>query len=300
MFFSGFKLQIKAYIILFFVIVVYSGNILVGKAINELLPVTIAFCRFFIAFIILTPLGALQAYNNRHVYLKHKMALLVMTLSGVTLFSIFIYSALRFTSSSNVAILETVIPALTVILSVCFLKEYISKIQWLGVIISIFGAVWVVSEGKPGILFNSLPNIGDLLMVGAIFSWAVYSVFVKRYIHHFKLFGVVWFMTGTSVLLLLPALVIEWSVFGIPDIFGANKFIGLLYLGVFPSVIALLLYSRAVSVLGAGKASVMLNLLPVFTMVGAYFLLGEAVSFAQIIGSVIVIFGVSMTVKLKN
>jgi len=292
-------MNLKAYIALLLVILMYSGNILVGKAINELPPFTIALGRLTVAFIMLTPFGLFQAVKDKNLYLQYKRPLLIMTLTGITFFSSFIYSALQFTSSTNVSILETLIPALTVVLSVWFLKENITLIQWLGVIVSFAGAVWVVADGSLTFFVQHIPNKGDMIMIAAIISWAIYSLHVKQYMHNFRIFGIIWFMTGISVIILLPIVMIEWSITGIPDIFQGGKLAGIFYLGIFPSFIALILYSRAVIVLGAGKASVMLNLLPVFTMFGAYFLLNENISFSQILGSLIVISGVTMTIRLK-
>jgi len=293
-------MRLKAYIAMLLVILMYSGNILVGKAINELPPFTIALGRLTVAFIMLTPFGFLQAVKDKNLYLQYKHPLLIMTLTGITFFSSFIYSALQFTSSANVSILETVIPALTVVLSVWFLKEKIIPIQWLGVVISFAGAVWVVADGNLTFLVQHTPNKGDIIMIAAIIFWAIYSLHVKQYMHNFRIFGIIWFMTGISVIILLPIVMIEWSITGIPNIFQAGKLAGIFYLGIFPSFIALILYSRSVIVLGAGKASVMLNLLPVFTMLGAYFLLNENISISQILGSLIVISGVTMTIQLKR
>lgn len=293
-------MRLKAYIALLLVILMYSGNILVGKAINELPPFTIAFGRLTVAFVMLTPFGFLQAVKDKNLYLQYKLPLLIMTLTGITFFSSFIYSALQFTSSTNVSILETVIPALTVVLSVWFLKENITLVQWLGVIISFAGAVLVIAEGNLTFLAQHTPNKGDIIMIAAIIFWAIYSLHVKQYMHNFRIFGIIWLMTGMSVLILLPIVMIEWSITGIPDIFQTGKLAGIFYLGICPSFIALILYSRSVMILGAGKASIMLNLLPVFTMLGAFFLLNENISFYQILGSIIVIAGVTMTIRLKT
>jgi len=292
-------MRLKAYIALLLVILMYAGNILVGKAINELPPITIAWGRLTVAFIVLTPFGFFQAVKDKDLYLQYKLPLLIMTLTGITFFSSFIYSALQFTSSTNVSILESVIPALTVVLSAWFLKEKITPIQWLGVIISFVGAVWVVADGNLSFFVRHTPNKGDLIMIVAIIFWAIYSLLVKQYMHNFRIFGIIWLMTGISVIILLPIVMIEWWITGIPDIFQISKLAGIFYLGIFPSFIALILYSRSVIVLGAGKASIMLNLLPVFTMLGAYFLLNENISFSQIIGSIIVISGVTMTIKIN-
>ncbi|CDQ21213.1 DMT family transporter, partial [Halobacillus karajensis] len=112
-----------SYILLIFVVIFYAGNILMGKAMNDLPPFTIAFFRLFAAFIFLLPIGYRRALKAKPVFLKHYKPLLVMTITGVAFFNTFIYASLQFTSATNVAVLETIIPVLTVILSSVVLKE---------------------------------------------------------------------------------------------------------------------------------------------------------------------------------
>jgi drug/metabolite transporter (DMT)-like permease len=283
------------------VVIMYSGNILVGKFINELSPFTIAFFRLLIAFVVLLPIGFHSAWKHRSTFLKYKKPLLLMTLTGVTFFNTFIYGALQFTTASNVAVLETVIPALTVVLSALLLKERLQGIQWSGVLISIIGAVWVVIDGKITNFLMMNWNVGDVLMIGAIISWAIYSIVVKQYIHLFPPFGSILVMTGISVFVLLPFVLIEWFITGLPVLAATPSYVmSLLFMGIFPSFIALIFFNRAVASLGASQASVFLNLLPVFTMLGAYLWLGESISGMQIIGAFIVILGVMLTTQVSS
>ncbi|MCL7745568.1 DMT family transporter [Halalkalibacter alkaliphilus] len=289
------------YILMILVVVMYSGNILVGKFINELSPFTIAFFRLLIAFVVLFPIGFHSAWKHRSTFLKYKKPLLLMTLTGVTFFNTFIYGALQFTTASNVAVLETVIPALTVVLSALLLKERLQGIQWSGVLISIIGAVWVVIDGKITNFLLMNWNVGDVLMIGAIICWAIYSIVVKQYIHLFPPFGSILVMTGISVFVLLPFVLIEWFITGLPVLAATPSYVmSLLFMGIFPSFIALIFFNRAVASLGASQASVFLNLLPVFTMLGAYLWLGESISVMQIIGALIVILGVMLTTQVSS
>ncbi|WP_280770866.1 DMT family transporter [Salipaludibacillus daqingensis] len=280
-----------------FVVIFYAGNILVGKAINELPPFTIAFFRLFLAFLIVLPIAWKKTWINKNLFIKYKWPFLLMTLSGVTFFNTFIYGSLQFTTSSNVAVLETIIPALTVVLSAILLKERLIKIQWLGVCVSLFGALWVVMDGRIFQIATMDWNPGDGIMIGAIISWSVYSIMVKKYMHLFPAFAALLVMTGISIIVLLPFVAIEWLIVGVPSLYQTDLVIGLVYLGVFPSFIALIFFNRAVGVLGASRASIFLNFLPVFTILGAYLWLNEEITSMQITGTVIVIFGVLMTTQ---
>lgn len=288
----------SSYVMMLFVVIFYAGNILTGRAINELPPFTIAFFRLAVAFIVILPFGLRSAWEQRHKFLAHKKPFLIMTLTGITLFNTFIYSALQFTTSTNVSVLEGSIPVATVMLSAILLKEKLRGIQLAGVILSLIGAIWVVLDGNLFSLANMDWNIGDGIMLGAIGSWSIYSILVKKYMHLFPQFGALLVMSGISIVVLLPIVVAEWFITGMPvEITAPKNVAGLAYLGVFPSFIALIFYNRAVGVLGASQASVFLNFLPVVTMIGAYFWLGETITIMKIAGALAVICGVILTTR---
>lgn len=288
-----------AYFLLMLVVVFYAGNILTGSALNDLPPLTIAFGRIAVAFLVLLPIAYRSAWRSRHLFSRHWKPLLLMTVTGVAGFNTLIYTALQYTSATNVSVLEASIPAVTVLLSFWLLRERLQPLQWLGLLLSLCGALWVVTDGRLLNLADMAWNAGDAIMAVGAFSWAAYSIAVKRYLHLFPAHGAVLVMTGISVLLLLPWVLAEWAVVGFPDV-SAGQWSGLVYLGVFPSVIALLLYNRAVAALGASQASVFLNFVPVFTMLGAYLLLNEAVTSMQIVGAMVVIVGVFFTTRNKQ
>ncbi|WP_102336081.1 DMT family transporter [Salimicrobium jeotgali] len=284
------------YFLLILVVIMFSGNIIIGKAINDLPPYTIAFLRLVVAFIVLLPIGLRSARQYKETFFKYKKPFLIMTLTGITFFNTFIYASLQFTTSTNVSVLETIIPVVTVILSAYILKEKIYKIQWLGVFVSLLGAMWVVMDGNIFQLAAIEWNIGDAIMIGAIATWAIYSIFVKQYMPLFPNYGALLVMSGLSVLVLLPVVILEWIILGVPA-FDAGNMAGILYLGVFPSFLAISMYNSAVDKVGASKSSIFLNLLPVFTMAGAAVWLGEDVTFTQVGGALTVIAGVIVTTQ---
>ncbi len=278
----------------------YAGNILVGKAINDIPPFTITFLRLLIAFLVLFPIGFRSAWKYRKTFIENNKPLFLLTLTGITFFNTFIYGALQFTTSTNVAVLETIIPVMTVLLSAYLLKERLKKIQWTGILLSLIGAVWVVVDGRLLQLATFDWNIGDAIMIGAIVSWAAYSIAVKKFMPLFPPYGAILIMTGISVILLFPVVVLEWTLINVPVLATPNYIVSLLFLGIFPSCIALIFYNRAVELLSASQASVFLNFLPVVTMIGAYLWLGETITLVQIIGAVVVMTGVLLTIQVKG
>ncbi|PRO64801.1 DMT family transporter [Alkalicoccus urumqiensis] len=292
--------MIRGSIFMVLVVLFYAGNIITGKALNDLPPFTIAWIRLSLAALLLIPLGAGRAWRERRLFLTYKWPFFWMTLSGVTFFNTFIYGSLQYTSAANVSVLETVIPAVTITAAALILKETLKPRQWAGVVVSLAGALYVITEGSVERLLAMDWNPGDLIMIGAIVCWSVYSLLVRRYMYLFPAFAALFIMNVLSVIVLFPFAAGEWLIGGVPDADWGASWGGLLYLGIFPSVVALLLFNRAVGILGAGRASVFLNLLPPATIAGAWLLLGETIVLPQIIGAFIVISGVIMTTWKKK
>ncbi|WP_252314939.1 DMT family transporter [Sinobaca sp. H24] len=112
-------------------------------------------------------------------------------------------------------------------------------------------------------------------MLAAVAVWVIYSFLVKMHMFKFPAYGSLLVMLAAATLVLLPFAAVETMLYGLPPIAGYQDAAGIAYLGIFPSVIALLLWNRSIAEIGASQSSVFLNLLPVFTMTGAYIFLGD-------------------------
>jgi drug/metabolite transporter (DMT)-like permease len=286
---------LRPHLFLLLVVMIFSGNILVGKALADLPPFTISLGRVAIALVVMLPLGWHQASHAWPVFRRHWRPLLGLALSGVAFFNALIYASLKFTSATNVAILESLIPVATLLLSVLLLGERFRPLQWVGVVVSLGGAVVVIAAGEGAGLVPGGVNPGDLIMLLAVLVWVGYSLLVKEHMARFPRYGGLLVMLVIANLALAPIALLEgaWQV--LPRLSGA-QLAGLGYLGLFPSVVALLLYNSALADIGPTRAAIYLNLLPVFTMLGAWWWLGEGILPVQVVASLVVITGVWCTI----
>ncbi|SFE80878.1 DMT family transporter [Alteribacillus iranensis] len=290
----------KAYVFLLITAVLYAGNIIVGKAVNDIPPYTVAFFRVFIALLLLLPIGWRQAWRYRHTFRTEWKPLVALALTGVAFFNTFIYASLQFTSPINVSIMESSIPVVTILFSMLFLNEKLRGIQWLGVFLSVGGAIWVITGGSWQVIRDLAFNVGDVIMIGAVLTWVAYSILVKYHLAKFPAYGGLLVMFVIANIALFPIASIEWAVGGFPPIFESDHMLGLLFLGIFPSVVALVLWNKGVEAVGPSQASVFLNFLPVFTIIGSYLFLGEKITPVQVIGAFVVITGVLLTTRKKR
>lgn len=290
---------LRPHLLLLMVVAIFSGNILVGKALVDLPPFTISLGRVLIALLVMLPLGWTQARRDWPVFVRHWRPLLGLALSGVAFFNALIYAALKFTSPTNVAILESLIPVVTLLLSALLLGERFLPRQWLGVVASFVGAVVVVTASQSSASMPGGVNPGDLIMLLAVLVWVGYSLLVKEHMARFPRYGGLLVMLVIANLALTPIALLEGAWRVIPALSGA-ELAGLAYLGIFPSVIALLFYNSALAELGPTRTTIYLNLLPVYTLVGAWWLLDDPILLAEVIGSVVVIFGVWLTLARRR
>lgn len=286
-------LSIRPYLFLLLTVMIFSGNILVGKALADLPALTVSWTRVFIALLIMIPLGASQLRRALPSLLTHWRPLLGLALTGVAFFNALIYAALKSTSSANVAILESTIPVVTILVGSVLFAERYRWLQWCGVALSLLGAIAVILQGGGD---TQGVTLGDGLMLVAILVWVSYSLLVKEHIALFPRYGGLLAMLIIANLALAPLAMLEWAWQGGMPSIDTEQWVGLAYLGIFPSVIALLLYNSAIGDVGPTQAAVFLNLLPVFTMLGAWYLIGEAITWVQIAGSLVVIGGVLLTI----
>jgi drug/metabolite transporter (DMT)-like permease len=280
-------------------VIIFSGNFIVGKIVTDTIPpFTLALLRSFIAFLCMIPIGFNQWKYFRPLWGKEWKALFTMSLTGIVLFTGLVYSAIKHTTTINAAIVEATTPVFAILLGYIFLKERFNKLQILGTILSLIGVIWIITKGSLEILQSLSFNVGDLVMLMAVISWAVYSLLVKRHNAKFPAYGGLLVMLFMATIILLPMAAIEWQN-DIDIQWNLSIILGLLYVGFFPSILALIAWNKAVGVIGPSRASVFLNFVPVFTTIGAILFLDESLEWLHVLGGLLVLIGVYLTTRRR-
>lgn len=285
------------YIFLLIAMTLYAGNLIVGKPVaREIPPFTLTLLRYVVAFFAVLPLGFNQWKYNQELWKKEWKGLVYLSLSGLVLFNGLVYLALRYTTSINAAIVESSTPIFAFLLGFLFLNERFRKIQLVGVLLSLFGVFIVITEGSREVITTLSFNPGDIVMLAAMVAWSFYSIFIKQHMWKFPAYGGLLVMFSIAIIFLIPLSLFELTQWeSINWSWGVVS--GLLYLGIFPSLVALIAYNNAIKEIGPSQASIFLNFIPVFTMIGAILFLGESLMIIQIIGSALVITGVLITTR---
>ena len=268
----------------------WGGNAVLARGVVDVMPpVSLAFWRWIAALAILLP------FTFRHVKRDWKTAmdswewLLVLSFLGVSCFNSMLYTAAHTTTAINVSLMQTAMPAMIILISWIVFKEKISSIQLVGVMVSMVGACFIVVRGQWRILLTMELVEGDVLMLIAVFVYALYSALFRKRpsIHPLSLLVLTF---GWGALMLLPLYIWELVVVG-PFSISLAALMSILYVAVFPSVVAYFCWNRGIELIGANRAGLFTYLIPVFASVMAILFLGETLRGYHVMGMVLILVG---------
>lgn len=251
---------------------------------NDLPPVTIAFFRQVIAAVVLAVILYIKKLFVR-MPAKDVFLLFASSFFGIVLYFLFENMGLKYTTASNGSIIVAAVPIFTLITESLFYKFKITSRVIVCVIISIIGVFLVIFE--KGLDFSSGYTKGNLLMIGAMVTWVIYTIICKSLTGKYNGIVITAYQMGAASVLFIPLIIPEFKQW---QSLSAYSLANLLYLALFCSALAYYLYNVAVKGLGATVSSMFLNLIPVVSIIGGVLVLGETVSFIQIGGMLLIMF----------
>ncbi len=269
-----------------------------GRAVaSDLPPYTLAFFRWCTAFIIFLPLALSSLKRDWQAIRQHWPIVFLMALTGVAGFNTLIYIALHYTTSINASLVNTSAPIIIYILSFLFFRERLTANQVIGTIISMIGVIFIISRGSFANLLSFSFNTGDLIVLVAVICWSIYSILVKQFAD--RLPGTSTFLVSIfiGIFMLLPFFLYEMYQPHIVITWSFSSIIAIFYTGVFASIVAFIAWNTGVVQLGANRAGIFLNFIPVFATLFAIVFIGESLDLYQGIGGLFVIFGVYISTR---
>lgn len=271
---------------------IWSGNFIIARGLSdEITPVSLAFLRWSVAVVVFFPLAIKNVIADMSIIMKHIPYLLVTSILGVTLFNTLIYFAGRSTTAVNLSVISITFPVYIIIISRVFLKEEITLRKIFGIILVFTGAVFLITKGNFTNILSLKYSTGDLWMFLSAIIFAVYSVLLKFRPKELGLwsFQLCTFVIGLTIL--VPFFLIERGL-NPPIQFSHNIIISILYAGIFASLVAFLLWNKAISTIGPVKSSMVYYLLPVFSSTLAFLLLREKIYNYHLISLCIIVAGI--------
>ena len=258
-------------------------------------PMSLGLLRFAMAIVFLYFIKRKTAPNEK-LHRRDIPLLLGAGISGVTLYFFFENNGVNLVTASEASIAIGAIPVMTMIADwisgkVTHNKSGAPRIgprQWTGAFISVAG-VWLVAGVSLAISGSIL---GYIYMTGAAFSWVAYSLLTRPLFARCSRIYIVFWQSLAGFIFFIPFSIFELGKWGRPDL---PVILHLVFLGVFCSAMGYWLYARSLEVLGMSVSAIFINLIPVITVIGGFFIMGDRLTFLQWIGAALVIGGVYLS-----
>ncbi|MCY9853464.1 DMT family transporter [Vibrio mediterranei] len=285
------------YLLPFLTVLIWGGNAIVNKiAASTIEPSAMSFYRWALAMLVMTPfcLPKLKRYWPEIRRNSGKLAFLALL--GMVLNQSLGYYAALTTSASNMALITSLVPLISVFMSVPLLGKKNSMLSIAGGVISLAGLAFMLGQGDVAFFMHQTVAQGDLLMVLAAFVYATYCVLLKRWKMQLSSWMLIYTQGVFAVIMLFPLLLTSETIMPTSASLPLIAYAGLL-----ASLIAPLCWVKAIDLIGADNSAMFMNLLPVIAVALAAVLLGETITQFHVIGGLMVISGVILSqVKVRR
>lgn len=274
----------------------WAGNAIVARSIaGDIPPIGLAFWRWTVAALLIAPLAWPQLRRDLPLMAPSWPVMLLLTALGISIFNTFLYIGAHTTTAINLVMLQTAMPIVVVVASFVIFRETLTGRQAAGIAASLAGALTLISHGDPAVLLNLDFKRGDLWMLAAVVSYAVYTALLRlRPPVHGLTFAFATFALGAALLLPFYVAETQW-VRAMPV--TAESALAVAYVAIFASILAYLAFNRTVELLGANTAGLVVHLVPVFGTVLAVLLLGEQLHAYNIAGVALIAFGLWLATR---
>ena len=289
-----------AYILLVVASLCWSGNFIVGKfaTLFEIPPLTLNTFRWISVWLILIPFTYKEIYNNLAYIKKNFFVISFMGVITISTFNSVVYFALNYTQVINAVLVLAIIPAVTIVLSSLMKIEKTNVFQIFGLILSIIGVGSIISNGDIQRVMSLSFNNGDLWMLVCVLSWALYSTLLKKNKLKLSQFSLIQIMVSVGVLFLIPQYFYEQSI-GLEVNLNKAFFLILFYVVVFPALAAYYCWQKGVEIIGPNRATMFIQLMPLFSAVMAIMIFNEKFELFHFAGAAFIVSGIYLSNK-KN
>ena len=290
-----------AYVFLVLAALFWSGNFIVGKfaTLFEIPPLSLNVLRWISVWFILIPFTYKEIYKNSSCIKKNWLVISFMGVMTISTFNSVVYFALNYTQVINAVLVLAAIPAATIIFSSLMNVERTNIFQLFGLFLSIVGIGSIISYGDIQKIISLSFNKGDLWMLVCVVTWALYSTLLKKNKFKSSQFTLIQLMVTAGLLFLIPQFYYEKSI-GLEVKFNKAFFLILFYVVIFPAIAAYYLWQKGVETIGPNRATMFIQLMPLFSAVMAIIIFKEKFELYHFIGATFIVSGIYLSNKKTN
>ena len=283
------------YIKLLLTAILWGGTFIAGRYIaRDVGPYSAAFLRFAVASVLLLALARKGEGRLPRLKRGQVISLILLGATGAFAYNIFFLKGLKLISAGRASVIIANNPIFIALFSALFFKD---KLHWMkigGIAISVTGALTVISKGDLGQMVAGGIGWGEIFILGCVASWVSYSLIGKAVMTRLSpLVSVTYSCVAGAALLFIPASL--EGLFGNLFTYSAMDWVGILYLGVFGTVLGFVWYYEGIKALGPTRAGQFINFVPVSAIIFAFLILGEPVTLSLLVGTLLVVSGVYLT-----
>ncbi|MEL6501676.1 MAG: DMT family transporter [Cyanobacteria bacterium J06623_1] len=281
------------YLKLVLTMAIWGGAFVIGRVVAQnMSPFTAGLGRFAVASIFLWLLSLLNQEKLPRLNLRQACLVICLGFSGILAYNLFFFLGLKHISASRAGLIIALNPVGITLASSIFFREKLTYLKLIGAATSLLGAGLIITEGNLREIFAQGIGFGELAMLGCVISWVIYSLIGKSAMRELSVLATTTYGIWVGTVLLLPFAIWEQNN-RLPQI-DMPTGLGLAYLGILATVVAFNWYYEGIKTIGASKASIFINLVPMFTIAFGTIFLEESLTAISFLGGGLVILGVSL------
>ncbi|MEE4379261.1 MAG: DMT family transporter [Candidatus Competibacteraceae bacterium] len=293
-------LSVSPYVLLVLTTLFWSGNFVLGRAVREVFPpLALSFWRWAAALVLILPFVLPHLRTHWPSIRRHWKILTLLSVLGVVNFNSFVYLGLQSTMATNAVIMLSITPVMIVALSFLLLRLPVTRWQAIGIGVSLAGVLIIVARGDWQVLFGLSLNQGDLWILTAVLSWALYSVCLRWRPADLPPLVFLAATIAIGVPLLAPFYLWELAN-GAQLAISAVTIASIVYVAIFPSLLAFIFWNRAVAELGANRTGQFLHLMPAFGAIQSMLFLGERLHDFHLAGISLIATGIYLATRFRQ
>ena len=274
----------------------WGGTFIAGRLLaGAVEPASAAFLRFLIASLAMVVVTRSLEGKLSVPRPKLWLPLLLLGMTGVFAYNVFFFYGLQHISAGRASLIVAGTPLVITVFAALFLRERLTYLKICGVLVSLAGAIMVISNGHPASLFTGGFGRGEQALLGCVLSWSAYSLIGRSVLCSLPPLAAVCYSSIIGTLLLAIPAAKEGLFSHHLAAISSLSWLSLAYLGICGTALGFSLYYKGIKKIGASRAGIFINLVPVFSLLLSWFILHETIRPAVLAGGLLVLTGVTLT-----
>ena len=292
------RLHASPYLLLSLTAFFWALNWVVGRAMaGHVTPFALTFVRWIVALALMMPFAWPEIRAHRGLIRREWKSIAWLALWGTGPYNVFAYYGLQYTSATNGVILNSAVPILIILFGWALYRDTITRVQALGVAISLAGVLAILTRGDPSVLARLTLNKGDLVVLAGMACWSAYTIFLRTKPPGLPGLALLTCCAWIGLVLLAPFVVIEMLYWNGKFEVTPATVSAVVYLGVFPSFVGYIFWNRGVAEVGSNVAGIFMHLMPLFGALLAWIFLGERIQLFHVVGIALILAGIALTTR---